>query len=61
MHIGDGAHNLVYTGDFKYEPSRLLEPANICFPRAETVIMESTYGGKEDVQPSRNKSFTRQV
>ena len=46
MHIGDGAHNLVYTGDFKYEPSRLLEPANIRFPRAETVIMESTYGGK---------------
>ena len=56
MHIGDGAHNLVYTGDFKYEPSRLLEPATIRFPRAETVIMESTYGGKEDVQPSRNNA-----
>ena len=53
---GDGAHNLVYTGDFKYEPSRLLEPATIRFPRAETVIMESTYGGKEDVQPSRNNA-----
>lgn len=56
MHIGDGAHNLVYTGDFKYEPSRLLEPAIIHFPRAETVIMESTYGGKEDIQPSRNNA-----
>ncbi|MBE6505609.1 MAG: beta-CASP ribonuclease aCPSF1 [Methanobrevibacter sp.] len=56
MHIGDGAYNLVYTGDFKYEPSRLLEPATIRFPRAETVIMESTYGGKEDVQPSRNSA-----
>ena len=56
MHIGDGAYNLVYTGDFKYEPSRLLEPATIRFPRAETVIMESTYGGKEDVQPSRNNA-----
>ena len=56
MHIGDGAHNLVYTGDFKYEPSRLLEPATIRFPRAETVIMESTYGGREDVQPSRNNA-----
>ena len=56
MHIGDGAHNLVYTGDFKYEPSRLLEPATIRFPRAETVIMESTYGGREDIQPSRNKA-----
>jgi KH/beta-lactamase-domain protein len=56
MHIGDGAHNLVYTGDFKYEPSRLLEPATIRFPRAETVIMESTYGGREDIQPSRNNA-----
>ena len=56
MHIGDGAYNLVYTGDFKYEPSRLLEPATIRFPRAETVIMESTYGGREDVQPSRNSA-----
>ena len=56
MQIGDGAYNLVYTGDFKYEPSRLLEPATIRFPRAETVIMESTYGGREDVQPSRNSA-----
>lgn len=56
MHIGDGAYNLVYTGDFKYEPSRLLEPATIRFPRAETVIMESTYGGRDDVQPSRNSA-----
>ena len=56
MHIGDGAHNLVYTGDFKYEPSRLLEPATTRFPRSETVIMESTYGGKGDVQPSRNNA-----
>ena len=54
MHIGDGQHNLVYTGDFKYERSRLLESATFKFPRSETVIMESTYGGKDDIQPSRN-------
>lgn len=56
MHIGDGQYNLVYTGDFKYERSRLLEPATTRFPRAETVIMESTYGGREDIQPSRNSA-----
>jgi len=56
MHIGDGQHNMVYTGDFKYERSRLLEPATIKFPRAETVVMENTYGGHEDVQPSRNNA-----
>ncbi|BAW31907.1 MAG TPA: beta-CASP ribonuclease aCPSF1 [Methanothermobacter sp.] len=54
LHIGDGQHNMVYTGDFKYEQSRLLEPAVTRFPRLETLVMESTYGGKEDVQPSRN-------
>ncbi|KZX17678.1 ribonuclease [Methanobrevibacter cuticularis] len=56
MHIGDGQHNMVYTGDFKYERSRLLEPATARFPRIETLVMESTYGGSEDVQPSRNNA-----
>ena len=56
FHIGDGAHNLLYTGDFKYERSRLLEPATTRFPRVESCIMESTYGGREDVQPSRNNA-----
>jgi len=54
LHIGDGQHNMVYTGDFKYEQSRLLEPAANRFPRLETLVMESTYGGHDDVQPSRN-------
>jgi uncharacterized protein len=54
MHIGDGQHNFVYTGDFKFERSRLLEPAVSKFPRVESMVMESTYGGHEDVQPTRN-------
>ncbi|MBM4241622.1 MAG: beta-CASP ribonuclease aCPSF1 [Euryarchaeota archaeon] len=54
MHIGDGQHNLVYTGDFKFERSRLLEPAVFKFPRIESLVMESTYGGHDDVQPTRN-------
>jgi KH/beta-lactamase-domain protein len=54
MHIGDGQHNLVYTENFKYERSRLLEPATTRFPRAETMVMESTYGGRDDIHPSRN-------
>ncbi|MDP3066643.1 MAG: beta-CASP ribonuclease aCPSF1, partial [Methanobacteriaceae archaeon] len=54
MHIGDGQHNFVYTGDFKFERSRLLEPAVSKFPRIESMVMESTYGGHEDVQPTRN-------
>ncbi len=53
FHVGEGLHNLVYTGDFKFGDTRLLEAANYDFPRVETVIMESTYGGRYDAQPKR--------
>lgn len=53
LHIGEGLHNIVYTGDFKYAKTRLLEQATCQFPRAETLIMESTYGAPNDVVPSR--------
>ncbi|MBN1134051.1 MAG: beta-CASP ribonuclease aCPSF1, partial [Methanosarcinaceae archaeon] len=52
FHIGDGLHNVVFTGDFKYGPTRLFDPAVNKFPRVETVIMESTYGKPTDIQPS---------
>ena len=54
LHIGDGKHNFVYTGDFKNEKSRLLEPSVTRFPRIESMVMESTYGGHEDITPTRN-------
>lgn len=47
LHIGNGLHNIVYTGDFKYARTRLLNRANDEFPRLETLIMESTYGETE--------------
>ncbi len=56
LHIGDGLYNLAYTGDLKFEKSRLFEPANVRFPRLETLIVESTYGGLNDVQPSRREA-----
>lgn len=49
MHIANGLHNIVYTGDMKFGRTALLESANTQFPRAETMIIESTYGGKENV------------
>ncbi len=51
LHIGNGLHNIVYTGDLKYGHSQLLEPAVIRFPRQETLIIESTYGGKSNILP----------
>ncbi len=53
LHIGKGLHNIVYTGDFKYGPTQLLAPAVSQFPRVETLIMESTYGGLNNVSPPR--------
>ncbi len=53
LHIGEGLHNIVYTGDYKYAKTMLLEPASTHFPRVETIITESTYGAPRDVMPSR--------
>ncbi|MEA1984813.1 MAG: beta-CASP ribonuclease aCPSF1 [Euryarchaeota archaeon] len=52
FHIGDGLHNVVITGDYKYGPTRLFDPAVNTFPRVETVITESTYGSSNAIQPS---------
>lgn len=53
LHIGEGLVNIVYTSDFKFGRTALLEPANYKFPRVEVLIMESTYSGHEDILPSR--------
>ncbi len=55
MHIGNGLHNLLYTGDIKNIRTALLDPAVSHFPRLESVIVESTYGGKENYQPTREE------
>ena len=56
LNIGNGAHNLLYTGDYKYARTRLLDPAIATFPRVETVITESTYGSKNDILPPREET-----
>jgi uncharacterized protein len=56
INIGNGLHNFVYTGDTKYAKTRLLDPAVNRFPRVETLQLESTYGGKQDVLPPRKET-----
>jgi len=56
LNIGNGAHNLLYTADFKYGKTRLLDPAVTKFPRVESIITESTYGAKKDILPPREES-----
>jgi len=59
LHVGEGLHNIVYTGDYKYGRTMLLEAATTEFPRVETIITESTYGGIDDVMPSRVEAEER--
>lgn len=56
LHIGNGLHNLLYTADMKYGQTRLLDASVTKFPRLETLIIEGTYGGKDNVLPSRMES-----
>ncbi|MCW3982559.1 MAG: beta-CASP ribonuclease aCPSF1 [Candidatus Bathyarchaeota archaeon] len=53
LHIGEGLHNIVYTSDYKFGRTMLLEAATTEFPRIETVITESTYSGPDDIVPTR--------
>jgi KH/beta-lactamase-domain protein len=55
LHIGDGWHNIVYALDQKFGKTNLLDPAYTNFQRVETLIIESTYGAKTDVMPSRKE------
>lgn len=56
LHIGDGLHNLVYTGDLKFGRTNLFDQADIRFPRVDTILMESTYGASTDVKPRLEES-----
>jgi len=55
INIGNGLHNFIYTADTKYGRTRLLDPAVNKYPRVESIQVESTYGGKDDVFPPREQ------
>jgi hypothetical protein len=55
IHVGNGLHNLVYTADMKFGRTSLLEPAAISFPRLETLMVEGTYGGRDNIIPNRKQ------
>ena len=59
FNVGDGAYNVTFTGDMKYERSWLFNATTNKFPRLETLVIESTYGGSNDIQPSRVDAATQ--
>jgi KH/beta-lactamase-domain protein len=50
FHIGDGYYNVAFSGDIHYDDTRLFNGAVNDFPRVETLVLESTYGGRNDYQ-----------
>lgn len=56
FHAGNGLYNIAFTGDIKYERTFLFDPAFNGFTRLEALVIESTYGGISDLQPSRREA-----
>ena len=65
VHINiSGAHNILYSGDYKYAKTQLLDSAVSNYPRVETLITESTYGASSDIMPDQGivyNSFTETI
>ncbi len=51
VELDDGKSRLIYTGDVNLRSTKLLDPAYTKNLRDDTLITESTYGGKDDVFP----------
>ena len=59
-----GVHNILYSGDYKYARTQLLDSAVSIYPRVETLITESTYGNSTDIMPDQGtvyKTFTESI
>jgi len=56
FHVGDGLYNVCFSGDIHYEDTRLFNGAVNDFPRVETLVLESTYGGRNDYQTDQEDS-----
>jgi uncharacterized protein len=59
-----GLHNILYSGDYKYAKTQLLDGTLSIYPRVETLITESTYGNSTDVMPEQSvvyRTFTDNI
>jgi len=59
FHVGSGFHNVVFSGDVHYTDTRLFNGASNDFPRVETLVMESTYGRRDDYQTDQADSESK--
>jgi predicted metal-dependent RNase len=60
----DISPNILYSGDYKYARTQLLDSALSIYPRVETLITESTYGNTTDIMPDQTvvyRNFTETI
>ncbi len=58
--VEDGEKRLLFSGDICMRKTRVLDPCERTLS-AETLLVESTYGGKDDVIPSYKESYQRMI
>jgi len=58
LEVGEGKseHRLLFSGDIKYEKSWLFDAATVRFPKVDTLVVESTYGAPQSIQPTRQQA-----
>ncbi len=54
--LGPNRHSVAFSGDMKYERTWLFDAADDRLPALDTLVIESTYGGARNVQPSRRQA-----
>ncbi len=59
VHIGNGLHNFLYTSDMKFGKTELLEKAITKFQRLESLLIEATYGGKNNNPETRKEAVDK--
>jgi len=55
LNVGNGQYNFLYTGDLKYENTKMFDKAYTDYARVECVLIEATYGAKTDALPPGEK------
>lgn len=58
--VSEGKSRILFTGDICMRKGRILDACEKGL-RAETLIMENTYGAKEDILPSYKESYSKLV
>lgn len=60
MMVQDKGKRLLFSGDICMRKSRVLDPCERGL-QADTLLMESTYGGKDDIVPSYKESYQKMI